>query len=170
MLINIGVEANKAPQEPAKINVAAFSKILQNFGSSLTIQNTFVKSPDLNVDIKGKIEATTAAAALPLGATGTMTLSFKGLDETVKKLQTIAVKPNTNPQIMGVAGALSMFQMMGEVSSTTDGMVLRNYVFALTPDGKLLMNNKNLNALTSSIVERPGNQNAVPPRMAPPAP
>ena len=109
MLVKVSIEANKEKSEPAKMNVIAFlSSMLQNSGASIMIQNTFMRSPDLNVDIKGKVKATTTP---PLGATGTMTLSFKGLDETVKKLQTIAVKPDTNPQIMGFAGAFSIFQM-----------------------------------------------------------
>ena len=168
MLVSFSVEANKIPPELTEMKIAAsLSSILQNSGSSIMVQNTFIKSPDLNVDVRGKIKAIPATS---LGATGEMTLSLKGLDETVKKLQTIAVKPNTNPQIMGIAGALSIFQMMGEANSTDDGVTLRNYVFALTPDGKLLMNNKDFNALTSSIAQRPGNQNAIPSQTAPPVP
>ena len=168
MLVKVGVEANKETSEPAKMNVtASLSSMLQDSGFSITIKDTFVKSPDLNVDIKGKIKAIPAP---PLGAIGTITLSLKGLDETVKKLQAIAVKPDTNPQIMSYAGILSLFQMMGEVSSTADGVTLRNYVFALTPDGKLLLNNKYFSTLTSSIAKRPGSQNAAPSRMTPPAP
>ncbi|MFH1159136.1 MAG: hypothetical protein V1721_09720 [Pseudomonadota bacterium] len=178
-LVTAGAEAadkqkqkaeNGDKTEPAKADAAAFlPKMLQDAGSSLAFQNTFVKSADLNIGVTGKIEA---SATTPTGAVGTVTLSLKGLDETVRKLQTLAVKPGADPRIMGYTGALALFQMMGQSDTAADGATLRNYVFLLTPDGKLLLNNVDFNALAASTMrsQRTKEVPTATPKKAPPAP
>lgn len=133
-------------------------KMLQDSRSSIAIQNTFVKSADLNVDIVGKVDAN---ASTPIGAVGTMTMSLKGLDNTVKKLQALSVKPGSNPQIIGYTGALAFFQMMGQSDKTDNGTAIRNYVFVLAPDGKLLLNNVDFNAIIASTMKKKSARNGL---------
>ncbi|MCK5556399.1 MAG: hypothetical protein KAI76_09180 [Alphaproteobacteria bacterium] len=152
MFINEGMTKNEEKPELAEANIKVLlPKMLQDSGSSLSIQNTFVKSEDINVDLAGKINV---SATSPIGAVGKMTMYVRGLDETIKKLQTLAVKPDANQQIMNATGALAIFQMMGQSDPTADSgsASLRNYVFALTPDGKLLLNNVDFNALMASTM------------------
>ncbi len=147
------VAAGKAPaQDPAQgaimQAVGAMPKMMQDAGATLTVQNTFIRSKDLDTSLEGKINA---AAATTFGATGKMTLSVKGIDETTQKLQAMAVKPGADPQMMSYVGGLTVFQMMGQSDKAADGKALRNYVFELTPDGKILLNGSDLKLLTASL-------------------
>jgi len=161
MLINEGMTKNEEKLELAETNIKVLlPKMLQDSGSSLSIQNTFVKSEDINVDLAGKINV---SATSPIGAVGKMTMYVRGLDETIKKLQTLAIKPGANPQIIKSTGLLAIFQMMGQADTTANSgnASLRNYVFALTPDGKLLLNNVDFNALTASAMKGKNKRNSL---------
>jgi hypothetical protein len=121
--------------------VAAMPRILQNAGTSLTIQNTFVKSSEMETDLTGHIQANTTAAN---GITGKLTLSVKGLEGLIQKLGIMAARPGADEKINAVANGLTALSMMGDADKTPDGKYIHNYVFEITDDNKMLFDNINL--------------------------
>lgn len=164
--------AEQIAAEAAVANAtAALPKILQDARSSLTVDNTFIKSAELDLLLAGKIEAD--AAAVP-GAVGKMTLSIRGMDETIQKLQAEA-KKGADPSMMSYAGGLTVVQMIGQASVAADGKSLRSYIFEMSPDGKVLLNGADINLIASGFAGSMG-KGAVPDlpptpeQVSPPAP
>lgn len=124
-------------QMKVKETVDNLPKLLQDAGSFLTIDNTYVNSRDLNTTVSGRLDAKTAAA---LGAAGKVIVSIKGVDETLKALQAEAAKASGDMSLMGPLVTLSTLQMKGEPGTAADGKSLRNYNFELKEDGSLLLN------------------------------
>lgn len=134
--------ADKNAETPAQTEMAmAFAslpKLLSDAGATLTIANTFVNTPDMQTRLDARIDASNAAA---LGAMGQATVVMTGFEDTIKKLQTLSTQPNANHELIGIAQGLSVVQMMGQEEKTADGKSSRKYVFQLTPDGKIMLNN-----------------------------
>src|SRR5262249_50314647 len=123
--------------------LAQLPKMLQDAGATISLQNTFVRSSGVDANMDGKINAT---AASPLGGIGKVTLSIKGLDETIQKMQSTSLKPGADPHMLGYLGAITIVQLKGQLDKAADGKSLRNYLFELTPEGKLLLNGQDVNA------------------------
>jgi hypothetical protein len=121
--------------------VATVPAALAAAGTTLEIGDTHIDAPDLGTQLKGKI---TASAASPMKAVGNMVLSFTGLDELLQKVQAMAQSPDSSPRLMAASQWMMMVQMMGQVEKSPDGKTVRVFKFELTPDGKALMNGKNL--------------------------
>ena len=130
-------------------------KMFQEDGTSVSIQNTSIKSTALETTLSGKLDAN---AASPLGAIGKMTLTIKGLDEFIKKLQGSALQPGADPHVLGYLGGLSFLQMRGHPDRAADGTSLSNYIFELTQDGKTLLNGVDLKPSSANQ-----NSPAIPP-------
>jgi hypothetical protein len=124
--------------------LASLPRILQNAGASLSIQNTFIKSNEMEAALTGRIQANTIASS---GITGKLTLSVNGLENVIQKLQAMAVKPLADGKINTYANGLTALSVMGEADKTADGKLIHNYVFEITDDNKILLNNMNLQPL-----------------------
>ena len=107
-----------------------------------------------------------ASANGGLGILGKMTVSLKGLDNIIQKMQALAAKPEEDPALLGYIGGLGMVQMMGQVATAPDGKPLRNYMFEFTPDGKTLLNGVDIKMLVAGMTAR-GQQQGEPPVPAP---
>ena len=134
-------------QKQTKADVAAslalLPKMLQDAGTSVSVQNAFMYSAALDTHLAGRIDPSSTAA---LGATGKISLSFKGLDELVKK-QDEALMPGADPMTLGYLGGLTLLQAKGLPDKAADGKSIRNYVIELTQDGKILLNGAPLTSL-----------------------
>lgn len=106
-------------------------------GSKLSIKNTYTKSPDLDSSLAGEI---TANPTSPLVAEGSITLSLKGIDELILKLQSLAQKPEASPELARYASALSMLQIYGQPAAAQDGKSIRKLQLDLTKEGQIFLN------------------------------
>lgn len=156
--INIDIKINNLPartiagiiflslQDSPNAGLAALPEALIAAGTSLSIQDSFVRSRDLNSSIAGKISTTPNAVT---GITGKMTLSIKGLEGVISKLQTLAIKPGADSQLVGYAGSLTAIMLIGQEGKSADGSKTNDYVLEMTQDGKLLLNNINIQSLVN---------------------
>jgi hypothetical protein len=160
-------KANADLQQQAAMSLMAMPQLLVNAGSTLTVANTFLNAPDLSSVLEGKF---TASATSPMMATGAMTLTLKGLDEAVRKLQALAQKPDANPRTAGIAQALAIMQLQGQLGQGADGSSNRSYKLEITPDGKALLNGVDIGMMMGGLGgagAQPQAPQAVPPQ--PPA-
>ncbi|MCE9506745.1 MAG: hypothetical protein K8R48_00300 [Alphaproteobacteria bacterium] len=127
--------ANGAAQEQLRAIFSTSMQILQTAGTSLSIQDTFLKSQDLETGITGRVEANPAAA---LGMTGKITLSLKGLEESLLKLKTAAAKPGADPELNGYINGLTLMMMMGQSEKPAGGPAVYSYPFEIKSDTKTL--------------------------------
>jgi hypothetical protein len=125
-----------------KINNLVFSlpRVLQNAGTSLSIQNTFVRSNEMETTLTGYIVANTT---VPSGLTGKIILSVNGLESFIQKLQGVAADASMSAYTNG----LTALTMVGQADKTADGKYIHNYIFEITSDNKVLLNNMNLQPL-----------------------
>jgi hypothetical protein len=128
--------AKDAAPEQVQAIFDASMKILQEAGTSLSVQNTFLKSQDLETTIAGRIEANPAAA---LGMTGKITLSLKGLEDSLLKLKTAAEKPGADPSLSGYINGLTLMMMMGQSEKPAGGTAVYTYSFEIKNDTKTLL-------------------------------
>jgi len=146
-LMEILFSSLQKPQAEMNAALAALPEVLLSSGAFLSVQNSFVKSPDLYAAIDGRLDANVAAAT---GMTGKMTVSIKGLEAAVNKLQTLSVKPGADTQIVSYAGGLTAFMLMGQAGKTAGGEKTTDYVFEVTQDGKILLNGLNMQTLVNA--------------------
>jgi hypothetical protein len=140
-----GTEKNTGAETIMRDAIAGLPKLLQDAGASVSVQNTFVRSADLDTTLSGKMDANAAAT---FGATGKMTLSVKGMDEAAQKFQSLAAK---DPQMMGITSGLTGVQMMGQADKAADGKSLRNYALEITPDGSIMLNGADIKGLAMML-------------------
>lgn len=141
-------KANAEMQQNAMMSLMAVPQLLVNAGSTLTVANTFFNAPDISSALDGRF---TASATSPMMATGAITLTLKGLDETIAKLQALAQKPEANPRTAGIAQALAIMQMQGQLGQGADGKTSRTYKLEITPDGKAQMNGVDVGMLLGGL-------------------
>lgn len=106
-------------------------------GSKLSIKNTYTKSPDLDSSLSGEIKANPTS---PIIAEGSITLSLKGIDELILKLQSMAQKPDASPELARYASTLSMLQIYGQPAAAQDGKSIRMLKLDLSKEGQILLN------------------------------
>jgi hypothetical protein len=141
--------------------VAALPKMMQEAGTSVSVENTYLKSAAISTAVSGKLGADSAAK---LGAVGKMTAVFRGLDEFIVKLQQDSLKSGGSPQTFGYLAGLSMLQSHGTPGKAADGTSLRNYVFEVTPEGKVLLNGTLLYPLPVPETKAPAAPAQEPPK------
>lgn len=138
-------EAHKQANADTKAEMATAAsllpKILEDAGASLTVDSS-LKSDALGTSLKGKIDANNSAA---LGATGRITIAFKGLDELVHKMQGEALQPGADPHAMGYFAGLMGLQIKGQPDKAADGTSIRNYIIEVKQNGDILLNGETLN-------------------------
>ena len=126
--------------------------MLQEAGTSISIQNTFLKNPDLEAKFTARVVADAAAA---IGATGKITMSVKGLDDAISKLQSMKANPGADLKMDGYFDGLALLMMMGQPEKTADGKTVYNYVFEIKNDSKTLLNNMNLRPPANAVETPP---------------
>ncbi len=136
-----GDKTDAAAQDAAKAELTTVAvllpKMLQDAGTTLSVDNTYVKSATVDATLKARIEAKAAAV---IGAIGKMTLTFKGLDEAVQKMQGMALTAGADPHILGYFAGLTALEMKGQPDKAADGKSLRNYILELKESGDMLLN------------------------------
>jgi hypothetical protein len=131
-----------AAQAQTRAVFNALMQIMQEAGTSLSIQNTFSKSQDLEAGITGRFEANPAAA---LGMTGKIALSLTGLEDALLKLKTASEKPGADPDLNGYINGLTIMMMMGQSEKPAGGKAVYTYSFEIRNDTKTFLDT--LNAL-----------------------
>lgn len=133
----------KRHQESQVMAVAmVLPQMLTGAGSSISVRNTFMRSPDLSTKVFGSFKATPGAAKVGVGE---MTLTIQGLDELLKKLE----GGNTRQSRRALQG-LSFLQVLGQ-QDTEDGKPIRRYAFAVTADGKMTLNGSEVGGLMGGM-------------------
>lgn len=137
----------QAAQDQAKLHaqqaLATMPALLAQAGTTLTINDTFIKSSDLDTTLDG---ALTAVSTSPYIFAGKATLMLKGMDELITKLQE-ASRTTNNPQAAGYAQMLIIMQLSGQLSQSADGKSQRTYALELMPDGNVKLNGADMKAL-----------------------
>ena len=121
--------------------MATVPQQLVSAGSQISIRNTFTDSPEFDTNLDGQFKA---SATSPVMADGKLTLSLKGVDELILKLQAMSQGANANPNLANYATMLSMLQVYTKPEAGSDGKSMRKLVFEVAPDGKLLLNGEPL--------------------------
>ena len=140
-------------QQKAMAAMAALPKMLVDAGSTLSISDTYVKTKDVRSSLDGSFKASMVS---PIMTEGGATLSIKGLDEFVNKLQRETADPKADPRIGGVAQILVFIQLTGQLGKDADGTSLRTYKFDLTPEGKMMINGVDASTLTGGLLAPKG--------------
>ncbi len=117
--------------------MATVPQQLVSAGSQISIRNTYTDSPEFDTNLDGQFKA---SATSPVMADGKLTLSLKGVDELILKLQSMSQAANANPSLANYATMLSMLQVYTKPETSADGKSVRKLVFEVAPDGKLLLN------------------------------
>ncbi len=152
--INSAIEAQSGPdgnsataEAQAKLHmeqaVASLPELLAKAGTTITISDTYTTASDLSSTLNGALTATSGAPYIFAGKT---TLTLKGIDELIAKLQEMS-RTSNNPRAAGYAQMLIIMQLSGQLSKAADGKSERTYAFELTPDGKVLLNGADMKAM-----------------------
>lgn len=128
-------------QQQAMMHLVSLASILPQqlsaAGSKLSIRNTYTKSPDLDSALSGEIKANPTS---PIIAEGSITLSLKGIDELILKLQSLAQKPDASPELARYASTLAMLQVYGQPAAAQDGKSIRMLKLDFSKEGQILLN------------------------------
>lgn len=116
--------------------------ILQQAGTSLAVNNTFIQSDAVTTRVLGKVDASTDAR---LGASGKATITFKGLNEFIDKVHAVAVRPGSDPHMMSFLFGLMAVQMKSTQSKGRDGISIDNMNIELKKNGDIIVNGLVLN-------------------------
>jgi hypothetical protein len=139
--------AQKVAQDEVKKKisdaVALIPGILQDAGTSLAVNNTFIQSTGLTTRVQGRADASPDAK---LGAAGKATVTFKGLDEYIEKTKAAAMRPGSDPHMMGFLLGLMAVQMKATADKAPDGTSIRNLMIELRKNGDIIVNGTVLNA------------------------
>lgn len=140
------VKKEQEIQMETMLALNSLPQLMVDQGTSLSIKNTFVKSPALltTQDALFKAHATS-----PMLAVGSTSITINGLDEYINGLQAASTKPGADPKIAGIAQTLAIAQMSGQLSKGVDGKTARTYKFDLTPDGKMLLNGADVSGMAT---------------------
>ncbi len=138
------LQQSPAGRQSVQTALSSLPGMLAASGTTVTVQNSFIRSLDLDATLAGKIDANAAAA---MGAAGTITVSIKGLEEAIKTLQEQVAKPGADPKLTGYINGLMVMQMMGQLETGADGKTSRAYHFDLTPAGSMTLNGVDVRAL-----------------------
>lgn len=120
----------------------ALPQMLTAAGSTVSVRNTYMRSPELTTKLFGSFKAVPGA---PKVAVGDMTLTVQGLDELLKKLE----GGNTRDSRRALQG-LSFMQVLGQ-QDTEDGKPIRRYAFAVTQDGRMTLNGAEVGGLLGGM-------------------
>ncbi len=139
-----GQPSNMKRHHESQVMAAAFAlpQMLTTAGSSVSVRNSFIRAPDLSADLFGSFKATPGAAKIGVGE---MTLKLQGLDEALKKLET-----DDSRQARRAVQGLSFLQVLGQ-QDTENGKPIRKYVFAVTLEGKMLLNGAEIGGLLGGM-------------------
>ena len=153
--LNIEINIDKLPAKkirealtvsPTAAGAQSIPKMLQESGTSLSLQNSYLKSTDLDIAVSGNIVASATAV---LGATGKIMLSVKGLEEVLKKMKAESSTPTA--QTVYLISGLTVFSMMGQHDKAPDGRTVSTSNFELTPDGKMLLNGADIKEVMAAL-------------------
>lgn len=133
-----------AVQAEARAGLQRLPQLLQRAGTTMNIQSISLNGRDVTLNAGGAVQA---AANAGLGATGKVTVSLRGLDEFLQKMKADVMKPGSDISMLATAGALATLQFKGKESKAADGKSLRNYIFELMQDGRLLLNGEEFRPL-----------------------
>ncbi len=115
-------------------------QLLTQAGSTVSVDNNYVKATDYKATLDGKF---TANMNVPQGAVGEATMHLNGLDKLLATLQQEAQGGDQGAQ-QAIQG-LSMLQMFGQMEEgQTD---TRKYHFEITPQGQMMLNGTDMNAM-----------------------
>ncbi len=120
----------------------ALPQMLQGAGSSISVRNTFIRSPELSSKLFGDFKAVPSA---PRVGAGELTLVIQGLDELLAKLEA-----DTSRQSRRALSGLSFLQVLGQ-QDTEDGKPIRKYVFKVDEVGKMTLNGTEIGALMGGM-------------------
>ena len=139
-----GQPSNMKRHHESQVMAAAFAlpQMLTTAGSTISVRNSFIRAQDLSAELFGSFKATPGAAKVGVGE---LTMTLQGLDELLKKLETA----DTRQGRRAVQG-LSFLQVLGQ-QDTKDGKPIRKYVFAVTPEGKMLLNGAEVGGLMGGL-------------------
>ncbi len=139
-----GQPSNMKRHHESQVMAAAFAlpQMLTTAGSSVSVRNSFIRAQDISADLFGSFKATPGAVKIGVGE---LTLKLQGLDELLKKLETA----DTRQGRRAVQG-LSFLQVLGQ-QDTENGKPIRKYVFAVTPEGKMLLNGAEIGGLIGGM-------------------
>lgn len=128
-------------QQQAMMHLVSLATLLPQqlsaAGSRLEIKNTYMKSADLDSTLAGELKANPTS---PIVAEGSITLSLKGIDELILKLQSLAQKPDASPELARYASTLSMLQVYGQPAAAQDGKSIRKLTLNFSKEGQILLN------------------------------
>ena len=140
------VKKEQEIQMEAMLALNSLPQLMVDQGTTISVKNTFVKSPALltTQDALFKAHATS-----PMLAVGSTTITINGLDEYINTLQAASTKPGADPKIAGIAQTLAIAQMSGQLSKGVDGKTARSYKFDLTPEGQMLLNGADVSGMAA---------------------
>lgn len=126
-------------QAKTQIMIAAASIPMQlaAAGSTISVRNTYAKSPDITSTLDGSFAANPAS---PMMASGAITLLLVGIDELLQKVQTMAQAPGANPMLMMWVQGIGTVQREGELGKADDGRSQRTYKIVVDQQGKVMLN------------------------------
>jgi hypothetical protein len=121
---------------------------LVSAGTQISIRNTFTDSAEFDTNLDGQFRA---SATSPVMADGKLTLSLKGVDELVLKLQSLSQGPDADPRLAGYATMLSMLQVYTKPEQGSDGKSMRKLVLEVSPDGSILLNGEPMQGMSPGM-------------------
>lgn len=148
---NTSAAADAQAKQQAQEALAALPALLAQAGTTVTVNDTYVTSPDLNSKLDGVL---TAVSGAPYIFAGKTTLVLAGMDELIAKLQQQSQTAN-DPRAAGYAQMLIIMQLSGQLSKTPDGKSQRTYALELTPDGNVKLNGADMKALIPAADAKP---------------
>lgn len=134
---------------------------LVSAGTQVSIRNTYTDSTEFDTNLDGSFKAN---AASPMMADGKLTLSLKGVDELILKLQGMSQGPNANQRLAGYATVLSMLQVYTKPEQGPDGKSVRKLVLEVSPEGSILLNGQPLQGMMGGMPPVPGLPQETPPQ------
>jgi len=120
----------------------ALPQMLQGAGSSMSVRNTYIRSPELSSKLFGDFKA---VKGTPRVGTGELTLVIQGLDELLTKLE-----GDNSRQSRRALSGLSFLQVLGQ-QDTEDGKPIRKYVLKVDELGKMTLNGTEVGALMGGM-------------------
>ncbi|OWJ61422.1 hypothetical protein BWR60_30990 [Inquilinus limosus] len=120
-----------------KIDSEAEDKLFRESRMRFLFDTVRLSAPDATLDFGGAIATNPDAV---LGSAGTLKLHLTGIDGLVKALQ-------ADPKANQAAAGLTMLQVLGRQTTTSDGKSARDYEIVIDPSGKVLVNGADVQAM-----------------------
>jgi hypothetical protein len=166
----MGAGAGAGAQLAMVALVSKLSALMSQSKTSITVDKNYVLNDLYRADLNGSANADITAL---LGFSADAVLGVYGLDNLITALENAGIESTTmyRTTIQSWAASLKYFKGFGVMQKDPEGSPLHRYHFQVTPQGKLLLNDKDAAALLSGglLPPVPGDAAAKPAVPAVPA-